>query len=201
MSQTTEISATLVKELREKTGAGIMDCKEALAKAEGDLEMAIQFLREKGLATAQKKAGRTATEGIVGSYVHLGGKIGVMVEVNCETDFVARNSDFQQLVKDVAMHIAAANPTYVRREEVPAETLAKEKEIYANTAKNENRPEKAMEKIVTGKLEKFLSEICLLEQPFVKNPDVTVGGLVTQLVQKTGENVQIRRFVRFRVGD
>jgi len=201
MSQTTEISATLVKELREKTGAGIMDCKEALAKAEGDLEKAIQFLREKGLATAQKKAGRTATEGIVGSYVHLGGKIGVMVEVNCETDFVARNSDFQQLVKDVAMHIAAANPTYVRREEVPAETLAKEKEIYANTAKNENRPEKAMEKIVTGKLEKFLSEICLLEQPFVKNPDVTVGGLVTQLVQKTGENVQIRRFVRFRVGD
>jgi len=196
-----EISAGLVKELREKTGAGMMDCKRALTEAVGDFAKAEDWLRQKGLAAAAKKSSRAATEGAVGSYVHLGGKIGVLVEVNCETDFVARNEVFQGFVKDVAMQIAAAGPLYLRREDVPPELIAKEREIYQAQLKEQGKPEKVWEKISEGKLEKFYKDVCLLEQAFIKDPDKTVSELQTEAIAKIGENIQIRRFARYQVGD
>lgn len=196
-----EISASVVKELREKTGAGVLDCKKALADAKGDVEKAITILREKGLAAAQKKAGRVAAEGLVTSYIHAGGKVGVLLEVNCETDFVARTEGFAGLVKDIAMHIAAMNPLYVSRKDVQADVLEKERQIYATQARESGKPPHVIEKMVEGKVEKFFKEVCLLEQPFVKNPDVTVEKLIIEAVAKIGENISIRRFTRFKVGE
>lgn len=196
-----EITAALVKELRERTGAGMMDCKKALAATEGDMDKAIDFLREKGLAAAAKKAGRIAAEGLVESYIHGGGRIGVLVEVNCETDFVAKTDAFKSLVKDVAMHIAAANPSYLRREEVPAAELEHEKMVLSEQARNEGKPEKIIEKMVTGRIEKYYKEVCLLEQPFVKDPDKTISDLITESIAKIGENIAIRRFTRYQLGE
>ena len=196
-----EITAALVKELRERTGAGMMDCKKALAATEGDMDKAIDFLREKGLAAAAKKAGRIAAEGLVESYIHGGGRIGVLVEVNCETDFVAKTDAFKSLVKDIAMHIAAANPSYLRREEVPAAELEHEKMVLSEQARNEGKPEKIIEKMVTGRIEKYYKEVCLLEQPFVKDPDKTISDLITESIAKIGENIAIRRFTRYQLGD
>jgi elongation factor Ts len=196
----TDISAKLVKELREKTGAGMMDCKQALSASGGDMDQAIDFLRKKGLATAQKRAGRATSEGTIATYIHLGGKLGVMVEVNCETDFVAKNEAFQECAKNIAMHIAASNPIGVRPEDVPPETIAKEKEIYAAQARETGKPEKVIEKIVEGKLKKFYEDSCLLNQAYVRNPDITVADLLNELVAKIGENISIKRFVRFQVG-
>ncbi|MGE5234248.1 MAG: translation elongation factor Ts [Acidobacteriota bacterium] len=196
-----EITAKMVKELRERTGAGMMDCKGALAEAQGDMEKAIDVLRKKGMASAAKRAGRVASEGVVGSYIHAGGKIGVLVEINCETDFVARTDDFQELVKDVAMHIAAADPRFVRREEVTPEVLERERAIYVEQAKASGKPENVVAKMVEGKMEKFYAESVLLEQPFIKNPDLTVGQMVAEKVGKIGENIQVRRFSRFRLGE
>jgi elongation factor Ts len=196
-----EVSANMVKELREKTGAGMMDCKKALAETGGDFQKALDYLRQKGLATAAKRAGRVASEGRVGSYIHAGGKIGVMVEVNCETDFVAKTDDFQAFAKDIAMHIAASNPSYIRREEVTADVLEREKEIYRAQARDAKKPEKVMEKIVEGKLEKFYGEVCLLEQAFVKDPDITIQDLLNGLIGKLGEKIEIRRFTRYQVGE
>jgi elongation factor Ts len=196
----TEISAKLVKELREITGAGMMDCKQALSASGGDMTQAIDFLRKKGLATAQKRAGRATSEGTIATYIHLGGKLGVMVEVNCETDFVAKNESFQECAKNIAMHIAASNPIGVRPEDVPPETIAKEKEIYAAQARETGKPEKVIEKIVEGKLKKFYEDSCLLNQAYVRNPDITVADLLNELVAKIGENISIKRFVRFQVG-
>ncbi len=195
------ISAKTVKELREKTGAGFMDCKKALAETGGDMEKAVVYLREKGLSAAQKKAGRTTTEGLVYSYIHPGGKLGVLVEVNCETDFVARNQDFISLVKDIAMHIAAMGPEYIRRSDVPAEVIEAEKAIYLAQARESGKPDHVVEKIVEGKVDKFLKGICLLEQPFVKDPERTVEKLIIENVAKMGENISVRRFVRFKVGE
>ncbi|HBO84615.1 MAG: translation elongation factor Ts [Deltaproteobacteria bacterium GWC2_42_11] len=196
-----EISASMVRDLREATGAGIMDCKKALAETKGNIEAAITYLRERGLAAAQKKAGRVTSEGVVGSYIHSGGKVGVLIEVNCETDFVAKTDEFQSIVRDVAMHIAAASPQYVKREEVPADVLEKEKAIYKAQAVESGKPEKIIDKMVEGKVEKFYKDICLIEQPFVKNPDVTINELITGIIAKLGENISIRRFARFRVGE
>jgi len=200
-----EISAAAVKALREKTGAGMMECKKALIEADGNEERANEILRERGLASAKKKEGRVAAEGVVGSYIHMGGKVGVLVEVNCETDFVARGEEFQQLVKDVAMHIAAAEPRYVSRDEVTAETLDKERDIARAQAKNDpknaNKPEQVIEKIVEGRLNKFYEEFVLLDQPFIKEPSQTVGELVTEKIAKTGEKVTIRRFARYKMGE
>ena len=196
-----EVSASMVKDLREKTGAGMMDCKKALAESAGNFEKAVDYLRQKGLATAARRAGKVASEGQIGSYVHAGGKIGVMVEVNCETDFVAKTDDFQAFAKDVAMHIAASSPLYIQRENVPPEALEREREIYRAQAREAGKPEKIMEKIVEGKLEKYYSEVCLLEQPFVKDPDRTVQDLLNGLIGKLGEKVEIRRFIRFQVGE
>jgi elongation factor Ts len=196
-----QVTAQMVKQLRELTSAPMMDCKKALQETDGDLEKATEFLRKKGIASAEKKAGRTAAEGVVGSYIHGQGSIGVLVEVNCETDFVARTDDFQQLVKDIAMHIAAAEPRFVRREEVTQSVLDKEREIFAEQMRQEGKPEKIIPKIVEGKIEKFYSEAVLLEQPFVKNPDQTVGQMITERVAKVGENMQVRRFVRYRLGE
>lgn len=196
-----EITAALVKELRERTGAGMMDCKKALAATEGDMDKAIDFLREKGLAAAAKKAGRIAAEGLVESYIHGGGRIGVLVEVNCETDFVAKTDAFKSLVKDIAMHIAAANPSYLRREEVPAAELEHEKMVLSEQARNEGKPEKIIEKMVTGRIEKYYKEVCLLEQPFVKEPDKTISDLITESIAKIGENIAIRRFTRYQLGE
>ena len=196
-----EITATAVKELREKTGAGMMDCKKALTEAGGDFGKAEDFLRTKGLASAAKKAGRLASEGAVGSYVHMGGKIGVLVEVNSETDFVARTEPFQALVKDIAMHIAASAPQYVRREEVPADVVAKEMEIAKAQAREQKKPEALIEKIAQGKVDKFFKEVCLLEQPFVKDDKKSVQEMMNEQVGKIGENVQIRRFSRFVLGE
>ena len=196
-----EVSASMVKDLREKTGAGMMDCKKALSETGGDFQKAVDYLRQKGLATAAKRAGRIASEGRIGSYIHAGGKIGVMVEVNCETDFVAKTGDFQAFAKDLAMHIAASNPSYVRREEVTPEVLEREKEIYRAQARDAKKPEKIMDKIVDGKLEKFYGEVCLLEQPFVKDPDITIQDLLNGFIGKVGEKVEIRRFTRFQVGE
>ncbi|MCG8454933.1 MAG: translation elongation factor Ts [Holophagales bacterium] len=196
-----QITAAMVKELRERTSAGMMDCKKALQETGGDIDKAVEHLRKKGIASAEKKAGRVAAEGAVGSYIHGNGSIGVLVEVNCETDFVARTDDFQNLVKDVAMHIAAADPRFVRREEVTPEVLDKEREIYAEQMRQEGKPEKIIPNIVKGKIEKYYSEAVLLEQPFVKNPDQTVGEMITERVAKIGENIQVRRFTRYRLGE
>ena len=195
------MDAKLVKELRAKSGAGMMDCKKALVETDGNIEEAMVLLREKGLAATNKKSGRIAAEGIVESYIHMGGKIGVLVEVNCETDFVAKNEGFKSFVKDVAMHIAASNPLYVTKEEVPAEEIEKEKEILRVQALNEGKPEKIIEKMVEGRISKFYKEICLLEQPFVKNPDMTIEDLVKEQIMTIGENVKIRRFARFQMGE
>jgi elongation factor Ts len=191
----------MVKELRERTGAGMMDCKNALLETKGDMEQAIDLLRKKGLASAAKKAGRVTAEGAVASYIHAGGKIGVLVEVNCETDFVARTDQFQELVRDIAMHIAAADPRFVRREEVTEDVLDRERAIYRERTLAEGKPEKVVDKIVEGRMEKFFSEAVLLEQPFVKDPDKTVGELVAERVGKIGENIQVRRFSRFKLGE
>jgi elongation factor Ts len=194
------ISADMVKELREKTGAGMMDCKRALSETEGDIEKAIDYLRQKGLSDAAKRTGRTASEGVIGSYIHPGGKIGVLVEVNCESDFVARTEEFQLLVKDLAMHVAASNPLYLRREDVPEEAIAREKNIYEVQAKEGGKPEKIVGRIVQGKLEKFFQDVCLLEQPFVKDPDLSVNQRVSSAIAKLGENIVVRRFQRFQLG-
>ena len=193
------INADLVKKLREKTNAPMMDCKKALEESNGDLETAIDILRKKGQIVALKKAGRCAKEGAIGSYIHLNSKIGVLLEVNCETDFVARNDDFKQFIKDVSMQIAATSPSYVSREEVPAHILEKEKSILKESVKN--KPENVIEKIIQGKLEKFYSEVCLLDQPFVKNDKITIKEYLSELIGKIGENILVRRFVRFHVGE
>ena len=196
-----EITAALVKELRERTGAGMMDCKKALSATDGDLEKAIDFLREKGLAAAAKKAGRVAAEGLVEAYIHGGGRIGVLVEVNCETDFVAKTDAFQELVKDIAMHIAATNPSYLKREEVHTAELEHEQAVLAEQARNEGKPEKIIEKMVAGRIEKYYKEVCLMEQPFVKDPDKTISDLITESIAKIGENISIRRFTRYQLGE
>jgi elongation factor Ts len=200
-----EITPSGIKALRDKTGAGMMECKRALTEAEGHEERAIEILRERGLASAKKKEGRVAAEGVVGSYIHMGGKVGVLVEVNCETDFVARGEEFQQLVKDTAMHIAAAEPRYIAREEIPATTLDKERDIARAQAKNDpknaNKPEQVIEKIVEGRLNKFYEEVVLLDQPFIKDPAKTVGELITEKVAKTGEKISVRRFARYKMGE
>jgi elongation factor Ts len=190
----------MVKELREKTNAGMMDCKKALGETEGDMEKAVDLLRQKGLAVAAKRAGRATKEGVVASYIHAGGKLGVMVEVGCETDFVAKTDDFQAFARDVAMHVAAVNPVCVSREDVPADLVEREKAIYTKQALDSGKPENIVEKIVTGKLEKYISEICLLEQKFVKNPDLSIQDLLNELVAKMGENISIKRFARFQIG-
>lgn len=196
-----EITAALVKELRERTGAGMMDCKKALSATDGDLEKAIDFLREKGLAAAAKKAGRVAAEGLVEAYIHGGGRIGVLVEVNCETDFVAKTDAFKELVKDIAMHIAATNPSYLKREEVPTAEFEHEQAVLAEQARNEGKPEKIIEKMVAGRIEKYYKEVCLMEQPFVKDPDKTISDLITESIAKIGENISIRRFTRYQLGE
>jgi len=195
------VTPQMVKELRERTGAGMMDCKNALLETKGDMEQAIDYLRKKGLASAAKKAGRVTAEGMVGSYIHMGGKIGVLVEINCETDFVARTDDFQELVKDIAMHIAAADPRFVRREEVTQDVLDRERAIYRERTLAEGKPEKIVDKIVDGRMEKFYGESVLLEQPFIKDPDKTVQQLVNEKIAKIGENIQVRRFSRFKLGE
>jgi elongation factor Ts len=196
-----EITAELVKKLREKTGVGLMDCKEALKHSEGDIEKAIEFLREKGLAKLQKRMGRVASEGVIASYIHTGGKIGVMVEVNCETDFVANTKDFQEAAKDIAMQIAASNPLYVKREDVPEEVKEKEKHIYKVQALESGKPEKIIDRIAEGKMEKYFQEVCLMEQPFIKNPDITIKQILDELLVKMGEKILINRFVRFQLGE
>ena len=196
-----EISAKLVKDLREKTGAGMMDCKNALTEAKGDMDQAIVVLRKKGLASAQKKAARVAAEGMIGHYIHAGGKLGVLVEVNCETDFAARSEDFQVLVKDIAMHICAQSPLFVKREDVPAELLEKEKEIYKDQARGSGKPANIIDKIAEGKLESYYEMACLYDQKFVKDPNITVKDLINNLVAKIGENIQVRRFARFKTGE
>jgi elongation factor Ts len=196
-----EVSANTVKELREKTGAGMMDCKKALAETGGNMDKAIDYLRQKGLAAAAKKADRTATDGSVAAYVHPGGKIGVLVEINCETDFVARTAEFQGLLKDIAMQVAAANPRCVRREEVSSADLDKEKMIYRQQALESGKPEKVVEKIIEGKIDKFYSEVCLLEQSFIKDPDKRVQDVLNEAIGRLGENIQVRRFARFHLGE
>jgi len=196
-----EISSAMVKELRVKTGAGMMDCKEALAAVDGDFEQAIDFLRKKGLSAATKRSSKAAKDGTVSSYIHMGGKIGVMVEINCETDFVAKTGDFQTMGKDIAMHIAASNPLYIRPDELPEDALNREKEIYKSQLREEGKPEKIWDKIIEGKLKKYYEDVCLTEQKFVKNTDITVGVLVSNMIAKTGENIIIRRFARFQLGE
>ena len=196
-----EITVDLIKVLREKTGCGMMDCKKALADAKGDMTKAADKLREKGLAAVAKRAGRVSAQGLVDSYIHIGGKIGVLVEVNSETDFVAKNIEFQGFVKDITMQIAASNPQYITREEVPEAIIKHEKDILETQAKQEGKPAKAMEKIITGRLAKFYAEICLMEQPFIKDPKKTVKDLLADLVAKIGENIVIRRFTRYQLGE
>jgi elongation factor Ts len=195
------ITAEMVKELREKTGAGMMECKKALEASNGDMEKAILYLRERGMAAAQKKASRVAKEGLITSYIHAGGKIGVLVEINCETDFVARNDEFKELAKDIAMQIAAAKPLYVKKEDVPQEVIEKEKEIYLAQAKASGKPEKVWDKIVEGKLESFFQEVCLYEQPFIKDSKLRIKDLIAEAVGKIGENIQVKRFVRYQLGE
>jgi elongation factor Ts len=196
-----EISAKVVMELRGRTGAGMMDCKKALTATQGDMEKAVDYLREKGLAAAAKKQSRIAAEGIVDSYIHMGGKVGVLLEVNCETDFVAKTDEFKELVHDIALQIAASAPEYISRDEVRADHLEHEKEILAAQARNEGKPEKIIEQMVTGRVAKFYKEVCLLEQPFVKNPDITVEQLVTEKIAKIGEKITVRRFARYKMGE
>ncbi|MBP6941554.1 MAG: translation elongation factor Ts [Syntrophorhabdaceae bacterium] len=196
-----EITAEAVKKLREKTGVGLMDCKEALKQSKGDMEKAIEFLREKGLAKLQKRMGKIASEGIIASYIHTGGKVGTIVEVNCETDFVANTKEFQEFAKDIAMQITASVPLYVKREDVPAEAIEKEKNIYRKQALESGKPEKIVDKIAEGKLEKFYQEVCLIEQSFIKNPDITVKELLEELIVKMGEKILVNRFIRFQLGE
>ena len=196
-----EVSSTIVKELREKTGAGFMDCKKALTETEGNLEKAVDYLRQKGLAAAAKKADRVAADWAVGAYVHPGGKIGVLVEINCETDFVARTTEFQTLLKDMAMQIAAANPRYVRRADVSGEEIEREREIYLRQAQESGKPEKFIEQIVQGKMERFYSEVCLLEQPFIKDPEKKVSDVLTEAITRLREKIQVRRFARYLLGE
>ncbi|MBI4634679.1 MAG: translation elongation factor Ts [Deltaproteobacteria bacterium] len=195
------ITPAMVKELRVKTAAGMMDCKEALTASDGDSEKAVDYLRKKGMSAATKRSSKAAKDGTIASYIHMGGRIGVMVEINCETDFVAKTGDFQQMAKDIAMHIAASNPRYVRSEEITAEAMDREKEIYRSQAQAEGKPEKIWEKIIEGKLKKYYEEVCLLEQKFIKNTDITVGTLVSNMIAKTGENIVVRRFARFQLGE
>lgn len=195
------ISAQMVKELRERTGAGMMDCKKALVESAGDMEKAVDYLREKGLAAAAKKAGRVASEGLVEAYIHGGGRIGVLLEINCETDFVAKTEDFKALARDIAMQIAAANPSYVSREEVPEEVVSREREILRAQALNEGKPAHIVEKMIDGRLEKFYKETCLLDQDFIKDTDKTVQRLITEAIAKIGENISLRRFTRYHLGE
>lgn len=195
------VTAAMVKELRERTGAGMMDCKNALVEAEGDIEKAIEVLRVKGLAQAAKKAGRIASEGLVEAYIHLGGRIGVLVEVNCETDFVAKTDEFRHLCRDIAMQIAASRPEYVRREDVPVEVVNKEKQILREQALEEGKPEKIVERMVEGRIGKFFKENCLVEQPYIRDPDKSVQDLLNEIISKLGENITVRRFARFEVGE
>jgi elongation factor Ts len=195
------ISAQLVKELREKTSAGMMDCKKALVESDGDLNKAIEFLRKKGLDTAKKRAGRATSEGTIQSYIHMGAKLGVMVEVSCETDFVAKNEDFIEFAKNIAMHVAASNPLAIKSEDLPEDVIEKEKEIYRAQAKEMGKPDAVLDKIVDGKLIKFMKESCLVEQPYVRDPDKTVADLLNEMIAKIGENISIKRFVRFQVGE
>ena len=195
-----KITSQMVKELRDKTSAGMMDCKKALGETEGDMEKAVDLLRKKGLAVAAKRAGRATSEGVVETYIHAGGKLGVMIELNCETDFVAKTDQFKELARDLGMHIAASNPVSVDREGVPADILAREKDIYVQQALESGKPENIVEKIVSGKVEKYLAAICLLEQKYVKNPDLSIQDLLTDCIGKMGENISIRRFARFQIG-
>ena len=196
-----EIKAEMVKQLREKTGAGMMDCKKALLEVKGDMDKALEFLRKKGLATAQKRAGRAMTEGTVQSYIHMTGKLGVLVEVNCETDFVAKNEDFKEFSKNIAMHIAASNPLGIKPEDIPEEIVENEKDIYRAQARDMGKPDNILDKIVDGKLKKFYQENCLLDQPFVRDPDISVADLMNELIAKIGENITIKRFVRYQIGE
>jgi elongation factor Ts len=196
-----EITSVMVKELRTKTGAGMMDCKEALTASDGDFEKAIDFLRKKGLSAATKRSSKAAKDGTIASYIHMGGRIGVMVELNCETDFVAKTENFQTTARDIAMHIAASNPLYVRPDEIPEEALNREKEIYRSQLKEEGKPEKIWDKIIEGKLKKYYEDVCLTEQKFIKNTDINIGTLVNNLIANTGENIVIRRFARFQLGE
>ena len=200
-SKKLEITASIVKELRERTGVGMMDCKKALQECNGDIEKSIEYLRKKGIATAQKRGGRSTSEGQIQSYIHGGGKIGVLVEINCETDFTGKNDEFTEFVKNVAMHIAASNPIAVNREGIPADILAKEKDIYETQAKESGKPENVIQKIVEGKINKFYADNTLLGQQYVKNPDITIQDLVNEMIAKTGENIVINRFVRFQLGE
>ena len=195
------INAALVKQLRDKTAAGMMDCKQALTECDGDMDKAIDFLRKKGLATAQKRAGRAMTEGTIQSYIHMGGKLGVLVEVNCETDFVAKNEDFVAFAKNLAMHIAASNPLGIQPDDIPEEHVNRERDIYRAQALEMGKPEKVIDKIVEGKLEKFFKDNCLLKQPYVRDPDITVADLLNDLIAKIGENISVKRFVRFQTGE
>jgi len=196
-----DITADMVKKLRDATGAGMMECKKALVEAKGNMEEAVTLLRKQGLAQATKKAGRSTNEGIIGHYIHMGGKIGVLVEVNCESDFVARTDDFQNLTREIAMHIAAANPQYVRREEVPADVLERERSIYRSQMEGQNKPPAVIDKIVEGKLNSFYEQVCLLDQPSIRDPKVTIGQVVQQGIARMGENIAIPRFVRFKLGE
>jgi len=198
---TMEISAAMVKKLRDQTGAGMMECKAALTEANGNIEEATTVLRKRGLAQATKKAGRTTNEGLIGSYIHMGGKIGVLVEINCESDFVARTEDFQNMAREIAMHIAAANPLYVRREDVPADVLERERSIYRAQMDGQNKPPQVIEKIVEGKLNSFYEQVCLLDQPSIRDPKVTIAQLVQSAIAKLGENIGVPRFVRFKLGE
>jgi len=195
------ITSTMVKELRDKTGAGIMDCKEALKVSIGDFEKAIDYLRKKGMSAATKRSSKAAKDGGIASYIHMGGRIGVLVEVNCETDFVAKTDDFQVLAKDLTMHVAAANPLYVKPEDIPSDIIEREKEIYRSQALAEKKPEKIWDKIIEGKLKKYYEDVCLLNQKFIKDTDITVETLLNNMIAKTGENIVIRRFVRFQLGE
>jgi elongation factor Ts len=201
MATAMEINAELVKKLRDQTGAGMMECKKALVEAKGNLEEAVTILRKQGLAQATKKAGRSTNEGMVGHYIHMNGKIGVLVEVNCESDFVARTEDFQSLTRELAMHIAAANPTYVRREDVPGDVLDRERSIYRSQMEGQNKPEQVIQKIVDGKLNSFFEQVCLLDQPSIRDPKVTIGQLIQQAIARLGENIAVPRFVRFKLGE
>lgn len=194
------ITSKMVKDLRDKTQAGMMDCKKALEKTDGDMEKAVDLLRQKGLAVAAKRAGRATSEGVIETYIHAGGKLGVMVELGCETDFVAKNDDFKEFARDVAMHIAASNPVAITREEVPADVISREKDIYVQQALDSGKPEAIVEKMVSGKIEKFLAEIVLLEQKFVKNPDLSIQDILNELVGRIGENISIKKFARFQIG-
>jgi elongation factor Ts len=201
MTTAMDINAGLVKKLRDLTGAGMMECKKALVEAKGNIEEAITILRKQGLAQATKKAGRSTNEGIIGHYIHMGGRIGVLVEVNCESDFVARTDDFQSLTREIAMHVAAASPQYVRREDVPGDVLDRERNIYRSQLEGQNKPASVIDKIIEGKLNSFYEQVCLLDQPSIRDPKVTIGQLLQQAIAKLGENIAIARFVRFKVGE